>query len=107
MADQQLNPPRAPTPAEEDVPEAEPVDEEVPAPSVEPDVAVAGVPPITPSGSFHFMQASELEATPFEDGAEWVDRSDAAEHQAEPTPQPVVPEENALNGHIEGSSDVC
>lgn len=33
------------------------------------------------SGSFHFMQASEIE-TPFEDNVEWVEKTDAEE----PTP---------------------
>lgn len=47
--------------------------------------AVSGIPPIPTTGSFHFMQESELEASTFEEGAEWVERpftdsTPAAEH---------------------------
>ncbi|KAG6902099.1 hypothetical protein C0995_004279 [Termitomyces sp. Mi166 len=90
----------------------------VPTPVVEPPVEevvleaddsapVAGVPAIPASGSFHFMQESELEATSFERGAEWVERPDAVEQPAEPetapvtVPQPLELEEEAPNGHVE------
>lgn len=65
-----LNPPREPTPLPV---EPEPVEAEA-APVEEP---VAGIPgSLNVSSSFHFMQASELEAPTFEDGAEWVEKPD-------------------------------
>lgn len=72
-----LNPPRVPTPVHE-----EPEEAAAPLESVvddEPDVTVAGVAGINPSSSsdYHFMQASELETTSFEENAEWVDSNDA------------------------------
>ncbi|RDB16820.1 hypothetical protein Hypma_002371 [Hypsizygus marmoreus] len=98
----QLNPPRAPTPVEEEEPEAA----EAPAPvASEPDVAITPAPVLPTTGSFHFMQESELEGPSFEDGAEWVERSDAADHIEEP--QAVSPaldveqEPVTTNGHIE------
>ncbi len=57
-------------------------------PTAEPEVAVTAIPPVgtMPSGlpgstSFTFMQESELEHDPvsFENGAEWVDKEEAAE----------------------------
>jgi len=62
--------------------------------------ALAGVPTTSGSGtgSFHFMQASELETTDFENTAEWVEKSEVEltqngvpEH-TEPTP--LAPEED-------------
>ncbi|KAF9462273.1 hypothetical protein BDZ94DRAFT_1290334 [Collybia nuda] len=87
-----LNPPRPSTPIEV---EEDQVEEQPAAPPAEPDVAVAGIPAIPTSGSFHFMQASELEAAPFEDGAEWVKHSDAAGHDPEQVSS------QAPNGHDE------
>ncbi|KAJ6586887.1 hypothetical protein DFH09DRAFT_1141811 [Mycena vulgaris] len=82
-----LNPPRAPTPAQENSPEV--VTEAIEA-SI-PDMSASNQPlGVSASGSFDFMQASELE-TPFEDTAEWVERSDAVGHQEE-VAEPV-------NGH--------
>lgn len=93
----QLNPPRPATPIKEETVE-EQQEEEATPPFAEPDVAVVtGIPVIPTSGSFHFMQASELEATPFEEGAEWVKHSDAAGHQPEQVPA------QALNGHNDES----
>ncbi|KAJ7647367.1 hypothetical protein FB45DRAFT_893264 [Roridomyces roridus] len=74
--------PRAATPVEETSTEAAPeaIAEEQP-------VGIAA------SGSFDFMQASELEQ-PFEENAEWVERSDAA------APQEEEQVEAPANGHI-------
>ena len=58
---------------------------------------------IPASGSFHFMQASELETPSFEDSAEWVERADALGHEEEEVaPGPDIAEaviEEAANGH--------
>lgn len=102
MTQDRLSPPRAPTPVEESVEEEEEAEEAADPPASEPDVSVAGLPAVPTTGSFHFMQASELEAAPFEDGAEWVERSDATEHVAEPQPL----EQEAPNGHTEESDPV-
>ncbi|KAG6865203.1 hypothetical protein C0991_004512 [Blastosporella zonata] len=100
----QLNP-RAPTPVEEAAPVVE--EEAAPEAEVEAEAPVAGVPAIPTTGSFHFMQASELES--FENGAEWVERSDAAGHVAEPeapqsVPAPLNLEQEAPNGHVEAAA---
>lgn len=97
--------PRVPTPVvEHPVEEAAPVADD-PAP-------VAGVPAIPTTGSFHFMQESELEAASFEDGAEWVERPSAVEHPTEPevapssVSQPL--EQEVSNGHVEAAQPpVC
>lgn len=76
------DPPRDPTPL--------PAEPAVEADVVAIDDPVAGVPEtLSVSGSFHFMQASELETSTFEHTAEWVEKTDA-----EPDD---VPEEQ-LNG---------
>lgn len=60
-----------PTPAEELAEEEEEAVEEADAVPTETPVNAVGVPPsVTPSGSFHFMQASEIETEGPED-AEW------------------------------------
>ncbi|KAJ6593866.1 hypothetical protein B0H19DRAFT_1092349 [Mycena capillaripes] len=85
-----LNPPRVPTPVQEDAPEAE-----AEAESVETGVdVVASTQPVglANSASFDFMQASELEPA-FEENAEWVERSEAVGHQEEQAAEP-------LNGHV-------
>lgn len=109
-----LNPPHVPTP--EPVAEVE-SDAEL---SVEaeaedqPDLAVSSVTVtatgISTSSSFHFMQASELEASTFEENAEWVERSDAVEPPQDVAPAqdvakeiPAVPE---VNGHAESNGNV-
>lgn len=94
----------------EEAPEPEELEEEeeevvTPAPA-EPTVAIGGVPMVqSSSGSFHFMQESELEAaqTPFEDGAEWVERSEAVqeEQQNDVPPALDLQEPTLVNGHIE------
>ena len=67
-----LNPPRIPTPVVED-PVEDP--QELEASTItEPETAGAGAPG---TGSFHFMQESELESGAFEENAEWVERTDA------------------------------
>ncbi|KAJ6499337.1 hypothetical protein C8R45DRAFT_112897 [Mycena sanguinolenta] len=90
-----LNPPRAPTPAQEE-------------PSEVPEASVAGVPDVpasnqplgvSMSGSFAFLTASELEP-PFEDNAEWIERSDAADHQEEQVVEPV-------NGHLQPDEPIA
>jgi len=100
-----LNPPRVPTPIEDEQFE-EPQEASVSLSTVdtEPEVAVAGVTGAIPaSGSFHFMQASELETPSFEDSAEWVERADALGHEEEEVaPGPDIAEaviEEAANGH--------
>ena len=98
----------APEPVEE---VSDPQEEEPSTPPpTESVVAIGGLPMVqSSSGSFHFMQESELEAsqTPFEDGAEWVERSDAADHQAEQRnhvpPALELEETNLVNGHMEDS----
>ncbi|KAJ7462251.1 hypothetical protein B0H11DRAFT_102090 [Mycena galericulata] len=83
-----LNPPRAATPVQEDSPE---ISTETVETSVE-DISANNQPvAVSTSGSFDFMQASELEP-PFEENAEWVERSDVV-HQEEQVAEPV-------NGHI-------
>lgn len=83
-----LNPPREPTPLPT---EPEHVESEA-APADEPaDEPVSGIPgSLSVSSSFHFMQASELEAPAFENNAEWVEKSDVepndtSEEQAQVT----------------------
>jgi hypothetical protein len=85
-----LSPPRAVTPVEENSPEvaAEAAEAEAVV-DLSASIQSVGVPA---SSSFDFMQASELE-TPFEDSAEWVERSDAVGHQEEQVVEPV-------NGHV-------
>jgi hypothetical protein len=69
-----LNPPRISTPVVED-PVEDP--QELEASTVtEPETAGPGAPG---TGSFHFMQESELESGAFEENAEWVERTDAVE----------------------------
>ncbi|KAG6837001.1 hypothetical protein H0H93_016461 [Arthromyces matolae] len=101
----QLNPPVS-TPAvplaEEETPE-EPAAEPVPEDVVP---VVAGIPQST-SGSFRFVQASELESASFEE-AEWVEHADTAEHSAEPEvpqslPQPLALTQDTPNGNVEAS----
>ncbi|KAF9227464.1 hypothetical protein BS17DRAFT_695297 [Gyrodon lividus] len=83
------NPPRDPTPLPTE-----------PEPAVEAEIAVVdepvvGVPgTLSVSGSFHFMQASELETPTFENTAEWVEKTDAE-------PEDDVPE--AQSNGIEGA----
>ncbi|KAG6875034.1 hypothetical protein C0992_005482 [Termitomyces sp. T32_za158] len=94
--------PRVPTPVVE-----HPVEVEEVAPVADDAAPVAGVPTIPTTGSFHFMQESELEATHFEDGAEWVERPAVVEHPVEPeaapasVPQPLELEQEVPNGHVE------
>ncbi|KAF8198121.1 hypothetical protein BJ912DRAFT_953159 [Pholiota molesta] len=83
IVDLAFNPPRAPTP---EVPvEEQPVVEET---VVEVEVPVAGIPPVVPASGFRFIQDSEIETASFEEGVEWVEKSEAVGHE-----EPVV------NGH--------
>ncbi|KAG6918053.1 hypothetical protein DXG01_016709 [Tephrocybe rancida] len=100
----QLNP-RVPTPVEEVATVAE---EEAAPEAIEPEAPVAGIPDVPSTGSFHFMQESELETTSFEHGVEWVERSDAAAHIAETevpasVPEPLALEQEIPNGHVEAA----
>ncbi|GLB45084.1 hypothetical protein LshimejAT787_1901620 [Lyophyllum shimeji] len=96
--------PRIPTPVPEEV--AAPETHAAPVTDSVADVTVGGVPLVPTTGSFHFMQASELESSSFEDGAEWVERSEAAEQhvveveQTQSVPQPLNLEQETPNGHI-------
>ncbi|KAF8971169.1 hypothetical protein BDZ97DRAFT_1693864 [Flammula alnicola] len=87
-----FNPPRAPTPQEEQVEEEEEQQQTLAdsTEDIEPEVPVADIPTATISSSFRFIQASEIEISSFEEGAEWVEKSDAAGHE----------EEHAVNGHV-------
>ncbi|KAF5348723.1 hypothetical protein D9758_006791 [Tetrapyrgos nigripes] len=66
--------------------------EEPPAQVVQSEVVIGTVPMSSSGGSFHFMQASELESPNF-DHAEWVDSSEVA----------VVPVDQVppVNGHVD------
>jgi hypothetical protein len=92
-------------------PATPPVAEPEPEPQVTPVVAesaVKGLPPgATMTGSYHFMQESELEpTTPFDEGAEWVEHPGALETlhtapDAEPTEETVAKAE----GNIDWAAD--
>ncbi|THV05122.1 hypothetical protein K435DRAFT_961506 [Dendrothele bispora CBS 962.96] len=92
--------PAPPAPVVEATEPEEPQEQQAPAPApiAQPEVVVGTV-PLSSSGSFHFMQASELESPSF-DNAEWVERSEAAESAVNQTSTPV-PE---TNGHINHTS---
>ncbi|KAJ6609881.1 hypothetical protein B0H10DRAFT_2177981 [Mycena sp. CBHHK59/15] len=83
-----LNPPPVATVQEDSPEETIPEAGEEFTESVGHDISTAQPVTIPASGSFDFMQASELE-TSFEDNAEWVERSDAVGHQEEPVTDPV------------------
>ncbi|KAK0505025.1 hypothetical protein EDD18DRAFT_1127317 [Armillaria luteobubalina] len=94
--------PRPPTPAPEEAEVNVPDRPDSPASTATEPAPVSGIPgiPVT-SSSFHFMQASELESPSFENGAEWVERSDAIEPTTEEPIQSEAPEPVAANGHTE------
>ncbi|OJA14501.1 hypothetical protein AZE42_04457 [Rhizopogon vesiculosus] len=73
-----LNPPREPTPLPVEPDTTEVASSEHASNSHSESQALAGIPTTSGSGtgSFHFMQASELEATDFEKTAEWVEKSE-------------------------------
>lgn len=56
--------------------------------------AVSGVPPSSMTSSFRFIQDSEIETPSFEEGAEWIEKSDAVDH-----------EEPYTNGHAAEASE--
>lgn len=82
-----LNPPRDETPIPDEPTEESIKSDEASGPQSvdnEHDAMTASqASALATSGSFHFMQASEIE-TPFEENAEWVEKTDA---------------EHAVNGH--------
>ncbi|EJD52618.1 hypothetical protein AURDEDRAFT_111252 [Auricularia subglabra TFB-10046 SS5] len=77
MPKEPVEPPRSPTPVAAE-----------PEPEAAPEESAHGI-PASASGasSFHFMQASELEGTPFEQGAEWIEKP-----EDEAAPEPAHPE---------------
>ncbi|KAK7472486.1 hypothetical protein VKT23_000601 [Stygiomarasmius scandens] len=88
----------APAPVTEAAEPEEQQEQPAPAPIVHSEVVVGSV-PLSTSGSFHFMQASELESPSF-DSAEWVEPSEAVETLASQTFAPA-PE---TNGHVDQAS---
>jgi hypothetical protein len=94
------HPSRSPTPTVEQEEELLPPASESSEDS-EPRVsAVTGIPPIPTTGSFHFMQASELETSTFEDGVEWVETSEAN------LPSPHAEFSNGVNGHAQDTTEL-
>ncbi|KAG1742917.1 hypothetical protein EDB19DRAFT_1700850 [Suillus lakei] len=93
-----LNPPREPTPLPAEPDTATEVASEPSSNSRAESQPIAGIPTassLSGTGSFHFMQASELETADFENTAEWVEKSEieltqngVLEHE-EPTPSAV------------------
>ncbi|KAJ3838008.1 hypothetical protein F5878DRAFT_563132 [Lentinula raphanica] len=61
----------------------------------EPDPVVSVTASMTTSGSFHFMQASELDTPSFEENVEWVETTDAVDSSEQVEHVPPV------NGHVE------
>ncbi|KAG9048442.1 hypothetical protein FS842_000400 [Serendipita sp. 407] len=95
-------PPRTATPVAEELPEPEythAVVTETPA--------IVGIPAaatVTTGGSYHFMQESELEpSTPFDEGAEWVEHSDAPAAPAAVPPAEV--KQNIAKGPIDWAAE--
>jgi hypothetical protein len=69
-----IQPATPPAAAEQDTPEG----------SAHPDLSIASGPvPVAKSGSFHFLQESEIEPTSLEQSVEWVEHPTAAEMQQE------------------------
>jgi hypothetical protein len=106
-----LDPPRVPTPVQE---EQEDDQTEIPDSMVstiasEADVTTEGIPTKQSTGSFHFMQASELESS-FEETAEWVERPDPVVQEPEESDRPrQEPLDSASDGdadHYIGQADV-
>jgi hypothetical protein len=94
IVDLAFNPPRAPTP---EVPvEEQPVVEET---VVEVEVPVAGIPPVVPASGFRFIQDSEIETASFEEGVEWVEKSEAVGHE-EPVVNGHAPEEAPVSAEV-------
>ncbi|KAJ3936976.1 MAG: hypothetical protein NXY57DRAFT_930544 [Lentinula lateritia] len=60
----------------------------------EPETAGLVSVPMTTTGSFHFMQASELETSSFEENVEWVDTADLVDGSEQ------VEETEEVNGHL-------
>ncbi|KAI3618845.1 hypothetical protein WG66_000538 [Moniliophthora roreri] len=64
-------------------------------PETRSEASVAGAIPLSKSGSFHFLQESEIETTPVEQSAEWVEHP-----PAEVLPE-RTPAQEQINGHID------
>ncbi|KAG2150828.1 hypothetical protein DEU56DRAFT_778690 [Suillus clintonianus] len=96
-----LNPPREPTPLPAEPDAATEVASEPSSDSHTESQPIAGIPPVSGSlsgtGSFHFMQASELETTDFENTAEWVEKS-----EIELTQNGVLEHEEPIHSAAEG-----
>ncbi|KAJ3889224.1 hypothetical protein GG344DRAFT_89557 [Lentinula edodes] len=100
ICDQVLSPP--PPPAEVAALDVVEVNEQEPSHHsaeveeyAEPEVADLVSAPMTTTGSFHFMQASELETPSFEENVEWVDTADLVDGSEQ------VEETEEVNGHLE------
>ncbi|KAJ3877904.1 hypothetical protein F5051DRAFT_242449 [Lentinula edodes] len=100
ICDQVLSPP--PPPAEVAALDVVEVNEQEPSHHsaeveeyAEPEVAGLVSAPMTTTGSFHFMQASELETPSFEENVEWVDTADLVDGSEQ------VEETEEVNGHLE------
>lgn len=98
VPEEPVEPPRSPTPVAAE-------------PEAAPEEGAHGI-PASASGasSFHFMQASELEGTPFEQGAEWIEKPEeeaavpaAQEEYAHEEPEAAAPAEPA--GPIDWAND--
>ncbi|KAJ3992708.1 hypothetical protein F5050DRAFT_1787057 [Lentinula boryana] len=96
ICDQAFSPP-APTPEEPalDVDVEEATIHSTANEDSEPEVAVPASTSMTTTGSFHFMQASELETPSFEENVEWVERADIVDGSEQ------VEQVSVVNGHIE------
>jgi len=100
-----LNPPRVSTPAQDDDPIEDPQEPDASL-IIEPDAGAPGA----GAGSFHFMQASELESGAFEDNAEWVEKPDAVSpdndsSQAEPAANGVNDISASVSAPIDWAED--
>lgn len=94
LPDQILNPPHAPTPTAASSDQETNLADSQLTTDPQPDASVGGVPSLTPSSSFHFMQASEIES--FEENVEWVERQDAMDPEAQAELSVSIP---SANGH--------
>ncbi|KAF9526524.1 hypothetical protein CPB83DRAFT_857672 [Crepidotus variabilis] len=94
ITQQALSAPRAPTPLQDEPQETEV--EPIASSTLEAEPVISGV-PATSSGGLKFMQDSEIDSTPFEEGAEWIEKADAIENEEEPdnghVPEPAAPAE--------------
>ena len=82
ISQQALISPRAPTPEPEESVEVQQEEESSLESGAEEVPPVTGIPTATSSitASIQFIQVSEIEPAPFEEGAEWVERPDTTGH---------------------------